>query len=199
MMAEEMLGEIADLPLRLEDMTEEQKEQAIYKLEKGKKITCTICYSNNCMIGKTSFMGCGRFCPNCLTPFHLHCAKMWSEQQSNKKGGGKPTHNATKLFRCPHCFYLLRIPTSDVERPSREGRMNENIQFKQINLASFPGDNHICNAEDCGVMFNKQSEGQVYQCSSCDSLFHIDCGQKVMQKERRCPYCEKIVSTGTQQ
>jgi Mg-chelatase subunit ChlD len=185
-MAQELLGEIADIPLQLEKMTEDQKDQAIYKIEKGKKIICTICYSNNCMIGKASFFGCGRFCPNCLTPFHLHCAKMWSEQQS------KSGKSSMKLFRCPHCFYLLKIPGIELQKEARNN--SKDPMISKISSMEIDLDNALCNSPDCGVIIDPNTESSVYKCSACNSYYHLDCARETWQKSKRCAYCEKLVN-----
>jgi uncharacterized protein YegL len=190
-MIQEMMAEIADIPLKLEQMTEDQKLHAIYNVEKGKKLICTICYTDRCMVDKTGFFGCGRFCSNCLTPFHLHCAIMWSDQQNAKKGGSK---SSTKMFRCPHCFYLLKIPISDVERSGND-TLDENSRIlKKIENKGGILDSQICNSEDCGILFNKMVDTTVYQCSSCQSYFHLECAAKEWMKEKKCPYCKKYVA-----
>jgi hypothetical protein len=189
-MVQEMLSEIADIPLKLEEMTEEQKEQAIYNLEKGKKLTCTICYSDRCMLDKIGFYGCGRFCPNCLTPFHLHCALMWSESQSKKSG----TISKIKQFRCTHCFYLLKIPISEVEIASGTGDVDENFMMRIVDHKATDLNNEICSTEDCGVLLSNTTEDIVYQCSACNSYFHAECLLRYFNKEKKCPYCKKIVS-----
>ena len=188
---QDMLGEIADIPLKLEQMTEEQKNQALYNLEPGKKLTCTICYSDRCMVDKTGFFGCGRFCPNCLTPFHLHCAIQWSESQNNKKSG---TKSSIKQFRCPHCFYLLKIPISDVEHSGNDKLSEENRILRKVDLKSHDINGQICNSEDCGIILKTENDQTVYQCSSCNSYFHLDCAKTAWQKEKKCPYCQKYVS-----
>ena len=191
-MAQEILAEIADIPLKLEDMTEEQKNQALYKKETDKKLVCTICYVNKCMQDKTSFLGCGRFCPNCLTPFHLHCAIMWSDQQSGNKSN-RPS-DAAKLFRCPHCFYLLKIPVSNLEKKGSETAYGAEVMLKKISTSSLGTEAHICNVDECGVLISEETDGAVYQCTSCHSVFHLDCGAGAVQKDSRCPYCKKPVT-----
>ncbi len=143
------------------------------------------------MVDKTGFFGCGRFCPNCLTPFHLHCAIQWSESQNNKKSG---TKSSIKQFRCPHCFYLLKIPISDVEHSGNDKLSEENRILRKVNLKSHDINGQICNSEDCGIILKTENDQTVYQCSSCNSYFHLDCAKTAWQKEKKCPYCQKYVS-----
>ena len=190
-MAQEIMADLADIPLKPEAMTEEQKAQAIYNLEKGKKLVCTICYSDKSMADQTSFFGTGRFCPNCLTPFHIDCAMMWAEQQSAKKGGGK---KSTKTFRCTHCFYLLKAPQPEVERKGKDIDSGQSGTLRKVSSAELGGANHgqICNTLDCGVIL-RASDRDIYQCTLCNSYFHKECAAKEFAKERRCPYCRASV------
>lgn len=188
---QEILSEIADSPLKVEEMTEEQKDAAIYNVEKGKKLVCTICYSERCMVDNTSFYGSGRFCPNCLTPFHLPCAIMWSEQQNAKKGGAPKT--STKLFRCTHCFYLLKVPMSDVEKTGNDNLDDNSRILRKLDAKSAKLDNQICNSEDCGSLLYPD-DGTIYQCTACNSFFHADCAKSQWSKAKKCPYCQKYVS-----
>ena len=101
----ELLSEIAGELLKLDELNPEQKFK-IFKGKQDEQLKCSICYSNTCPMCETSFYGCGRFCPNCLTPMHLHCSIEWSNQQNKDNGNNNGRY---KIFRCVHCFYLLRI------------------------------------------------------------------------------------------
>ncbi|HMF32199.1 MAG TPA: hypothetical protein VKK79_12325 [Candidatus Lokiarchaeia archaeon] len=47
-----------------------------------------------------------RECPNCKKVLHLSCAGQWAENQNL----GFPT-----VFRCPFCFFLLKVPRNFVD------------------------------------------------------------------------------------
>jgi rubrerythrin len=191
-MAQDIMADLADIPLKVEQMTEQQKEQAIYNLEKGKKLVCTICYSDKSMADQTSFFGTGRFCPNCLTPVHLDCAIMWAEQQNAKKGGGKSS--GSKTFRCTHCFYLMKIPSPEIEKKGKELELGQSGVIRKVAGSELANSDrkHICNTPECGVIL-QTTDKDLYQCSVCSSFFHRDCAAKEYQKDRRCPYCRTSV------
>jgi hypothetical protein len=60
---------------------------------------CQICFS----VEPTEHL---RECPNCKKVLHLTCAGKWAENQNL----GFPT-----VFRCPFCFFLLKVPRKFVD------------------------------------------------------------------------------------
>lgn len=73
-------------------------------------LKCSICFKKDCshvesydIIDAYEHL---RTCPNCKKVMHLCCAGRWSEQQNSKSNFiGFPN-----VFRCPYCFYLLKVP-----------------------------------------------------------------------------------------
>ncbi|MFW9877792.1 MAG: VWA domain-containing protein, partial [Candidatus Thorarchaeota archaeon] len=94
----------ADL-LRVQDLTKDQKEHAKQIRGKVDFKKCSICFSDENPYTKGSFYVTGRYCPNCTTPFHIHCLAGWADSQKDH------TIKRSGTARCPHCFYLLKIPT----------------------------------------------------------------------------------------
>jgi uncharacterized protein YegL len=191
-MAQDIMADLADIPLRAENLTQEQKNQAIFNLEPGKKLVCTICYSDKSMVDQTSFFGTGRFCPNCLTPFHIDCAIMWAEQQNQKKGSSN--RGVSKTFRCPHCFYLMKIPLLEIEKKGKEVGMGQSAMIRIASGSELAESDRkqICNSSECGVIL-KTTDRDLVQCNACMSYFHRDCAMKEYQKDHRCPYCKLSV------
>jgi hypothetical protein len=186
-LVQEMMAEIADIPAKFEDLTVEQQSQVLKK----DPVTCSICYMDNCMTCETSFYGCGRFCPTCLNPFHLHCAVSWAEQQMEKKG----IKLDVKLLRCVHCFYLLKIPVSQVERKANGDTMRDAI-LEKVSSSSLGAkfNDEICNQKKCGVVFDANVDKVVYRCTNCNALFHRDCAKEAWNTTKQCPYCKKTAS-----
>jgi hypothetical protein len=189
--AQALLKEIADVPLRFEDMSEEER-LLVYEMVKGKKLKCPICYQTDCMSCAGGFFGCGRFCPNCLIGFHLHCGQMWAESQQKKKGDDAPIRQGdTLLFRCVHCFYLMKIPVPNIQK-SVVNYSDEPVLYKYP-YQSQKGKlgSEIC--QSCGTLFDQATE-HVYQCSACETYMHSDCASAEWHKTRRCPYCNSSVA-----
>ncbi len=188
-------NEIAGTLLKIEDLSAEEREEHLYKPERMKKLQCSICYSDKCASCKVNFYGCGRFCPNCLKPIHLHCAIKWAENQMK----GKPKMSEDYIFRCPFCFYLLKIPISQFgpARPSIQGEeededANITIEKKMFAEVTPAVLDEICPV--CSTLFDVAQDKQVYKCSSCNAFFHVDCLKKATAEERRCPGCKRAAS-----
>ncbi len=186
-LVQEMMAEIADVPAKFEDLTHEQQTQVLQKAP----VTCSICYMDNCMVCDTSFFGCGRFCPNCLAPFHIHCAVNWAEQQMAQKG----IKLDIKLFRCVHCFYLIKVPVSQVEKKATGDTLKDAI-LEKLSASSLGNriNEEVCNHPNCGVMFDSTKDTLIYRCSNCNALFHADCAKDTWNNTKQCSYCKKTAS-----
>nr|MDO8085691.1 VWA domain-containing protein [Candidatus Sigynarchaeum springense] len=101
-----MLADLAGELVSEEEFTPAQKE-LFGKMTEAERHKCLICFKSDCMICKQPFAVCGRHCPNCMYPLHGDCAAQWA--MSDKKTGG------SNVFRCPHCFYLLKVPASQAQ------------------------------------------------------------------------------------
>ncbi|MHA1730624.1 MAG: VWA domain-containing protein [Promethearchaeota archaeon] len=182
--------EIADQLLKIEDLTDEQKKTELYIPMQEGKLKCSICYSSICPTCHVNFLGCGRFCPNCLKPIHLHCAINWAEQQAK----GKKKSSGTKIFRCPHCFYLLKIPTTTMQKPNAVVSEPE-YGAPKVTIRSRPFDEEAPQIYDevCGVcssLFDSDEDERVYKCE-CGAYFHEECLREVWHDEKICPVCGK--------
>ena len=103
-----VLKKIAAPLLTHQEMTDGGKIDLVERLRGTKEYNlCIICFSPQCLTCKSAFDVCGRYCPNCGVPMHIHCAAGWSAT-NNKESGGT-------IFRCPHCFYLLKVPKEVVQ------------------------------------------------------------------------------------
>ncbi|MHA1283917.1 MAG: VWA domain-containing protein [Promethearchaeota archaeon] len=174
--------DIASPLLKMEDLTEEQRNQINFK-----ELKCSICHSDKCYICETSFYGCGRFCPNCLKPLHLHCAIKWAEtQQKNNKDSSEDY----KVLRCPFCYYLLKIPII-VKKEIPTTKSTEKSIARKIKFSEEAGElmMSICGHPDCGIMFDESIDTYVYKCEACGSYFHEDCFLKEYSQTGKCPYC----------
>ncbi len=101
-----MLADLAGDLVSETELTPAQKE-LFGKMTEAERHKCLICFKSDCMICKQPFSVCGRHCPNCMYPLHGDCAAQWA--MSDKKTGG------SNVFRCPHCFYLLKVPASQAQ------------------------------------------------------------------------------------
>ncbi|MHA1149051.1 MAG: hypothetical protein ACTSR8_12505 [Promethearchaeota archaeon] len=175
--------DIASPLLKIDDLTDNQRSQINFE-----ELKCSICHADRCMICETGFYGCGRFCPSCLKPLHLHCAIKWSEiQQKNENSKA----DDFKVLRCPFCYYLLKIPIMIKRQTVQVSSDKENIiRKKRFSNASSDLMTSVCGHPDCGIMFDETIDTYVYRCDACNNYFHEDCFMNEFSQTGKCPYCQ---------
>lgn len=187
------LRKIAANLLRVQDLTkdDEQKIKQIRGDVDYKK--CSICFSDTDPQTKGSFFVTGRYCPNCKTPFHLHCLAGWARSQDS------PKLKKSGTVRCPHCFYLLKIPTevTQIQRLKILSRGNskktvgsestEEFEVSIVN-SSLLGEEAMYNScPVCNFIFEEDQE--IVKCGNpdCGILYHKSCFKEL--KNSRCKSC----------
>ena len=180
----------ADL-LRVQDLTKDQelRLKQIRGLADYKK--CSICFSDTNPYTKSSFYVSGRYCPNCQTPFHIHCLAAWADSQKDSKMRRAGT------VRCPHCFYLFKIPTevSQVRKLTSlvKPRIREKSGPKEPELSEVILTNYNELSEDdvfgscpvCNFIFEEGQE--LVRCGNCSTLYHRSCFERLTNS--RCKTC----------
>ena len=182
----------ADL-LRVQDLTKDQEQRAKQIRGEGDFKKCSICFSDKNPYTKGSFYVTGRYCPNCTTPFHIHCLAGWADSQKDhivKRSG---------TARCPHCFYLLRIPTEVTQiqklrilsRGNKEepAKRPEILPAKYIEDVALLGEDALFSAcPVCHLIFEKGQ--RAIQCGNldCNALYHEECFKKL--KDGHCRNCD---------
>ena len=182
----------ADL-LRVQDLTKDQKQRAKQIRGEVDFKKCSICFSDKNPYTKGTFYVTGRYCPNCTTPFHIHCLAGWADSQKDRivKRSG--------TARCPHCFYLLRIPTEVTQiqklrilsRGNKEepAKRPEILPAKNIEDVALLGEDALFSAcPVCHLIFEKGQ--RAVQCGNleCNTLYHEDCFKKL--KDGHCRSCD---------
>jgi len=180
----------ADL-LRVQDLTKDQEQRLlqIRGLVDYKK--CSICFSNLNPYTKSSFYVSGRYCPNCQAPYHIHCLSYWASSQKDRKMKQAGT------VRCPHCFYLLKIPTevSQVQKltslvkprikSKKDPKPPELSHVELINFSDLDSDDMFNSCPVCNFIFE---EGQnILRCDNCKTLYHEHCFKDLF--DSRCKNC----------
>jgi hypothetical protein len=75
------------------------------------ELKCQICFQKACTCEVIDDYQHVRRCPNCKKILHMCCSGKWAEQQNTKSNFiGFPS-----VFRCPYCFYLLKVPREFVD------------------------------------------------------------------------------------
>ncbi|MHA1271142.1 MAG: VWA domain-containing protein [Candidatus Helarchaeota archaeon] len=184
----EILAEIAGDLFRPTDLAETQEQ--LVRLFTGKeKEKCIICFQEQCPFTHAPFYSCGRYCPNCKSPMHITCAAEWAAQ--SKIG-------TSNVFRCPRCFFLLKVPKSihklkTISERSRSRAMREveveTTRFLYITRPNEEMESSICPI--CHFIFN---EPPAYLCSTCNTYYHKHCLQDWMNKGNNyCRVCGKKI------
>ncbi|MFX1312046.1 MAG: VWA domain-containing protein [Promethearchaeota archaeon] len=182
----------ADL-LRVQDLTKDQKQRAKQIRGEVDYKKCSICFSDKNPYTKGSFYLTGRYCPNCTTPFHIHCLAAWADSQKDNIAKRSGT------ARCPHCFYLVKIPmeVSQIQKlrvltgalKEKPAKMPEVIPAKFVENVAILGEDALFKAcPVCQLIFEKGQKA--IQCGNleCNTLYHEDCFKKL--KDGHCRNCD---------
>jgi len=180
----------ADL-LRVQDLTKDQEQRLLQIRGLADYKKCSICFSDTNPFTKSSFFVSGRYCPHCQTPYHIHCLAAWADSQKD----GKMRRAGT--VRCPHCFYLLKIPTEVTqarkltslvkprikEKPeSKVPEVSEAISTKYNELRE---DDVFDSCPVCNFIFEEGQE--LIRCANCNTLYHKSCYEDL--RDSRCKKC----------
>ncbi|TXT62292.1 MAG: von Willebrand factor type A domain protein [Promethearchaeota archaeon] len=172
------LRKIAANLLRVRDLTKsmEQKLKQIRGVANYKK--CSICFSDVDPHTKGSFYLTGRYCPNCQAPFHIHCLAGWADSQDDtllKRSG---------TVRCPHCFYLLKIPTEVTQAQklkilsgsrtvtSLDSKNIEEFTVDKIEAHRLGVQARYNACPVCNTIFEKDQD--IIKCPKCETLYHYE-------------------------
>ncbi len=155
-------------------------------LMRGTKIEkCQICYQEKCPTCSAHFYSCGRYCPNCNRPIHLHCATMWA-QKSPEAG--------ENIFRCPNCYFLLRVPKSVVKlmdqaaEPAATGAASgQEKTTKMVRVADEKIGNIDESCASCRNIFG--TDQAVFRCQACGAHYHEKCLEEMYKTMHACRAC----------
>lgn len=189
----QFLKKIAANLLRVQDLTENQELRLKQLRGEADYKKCTICFQENDPSTKGSFYLTGRYCPNCNSPYHISCLADWAASQKEDKLRDSGT------VRCPHCFYLLKIPFEvsqarmlrSLSGTSSQKQIipqeTEIVPAKLINISELGEDALYTSCPVCHYIFEENQ--QIVQCgnSECDALYHIDCFKKL--ENGHCKSC----------
>lgn len=204
-----LLSDLAGELVAEDDMTPAQKVM-IEQMSDNERHKCLICFKSDCQICKQPFSVCGRHCPNCGYPLHLDCAAQWA--LSDKKAG------SSNVFRCPHCFYLLKVPASriqkgeDIQLQAKSRQPVRAVQEKKaaiapqekrgVELASKVTPQELgpellatATCAVCGEGF--EEDEYLFECPNldCSALYHPKCFDKLKATEANaeCKRCSAIL------
>ncbi|MFX1339179.1 MAG: VWA domain-containing protein [Promethearchaeota archaeon] len=147
---------------------------------------CQICHSIKAPTG-SDFYTEGRFCPNCDRPMHLSCASMWAAKSEHKEN----------VFRCPFCYFLLKLPKSasklmrgKEEESEKKISIIDDDDYKKTKMIEIDEKNINQIDESCTYCHNIfLGEYKVFQCVKCGSYYHEPCLQKIYSEIKSCRFC----------
>jgi uncharacterized protein YegL len=180
----------ADL-LRVQDLTKDQEQRLLQIRGLADYKKCSICFSDENPYTKSSFYISGRYCPNCQTPYHVHCLSSWANSQKDRK------MKLAGSVRCPHCFYLLKIPTevsqaqklTSLAKPIiKANKEPEPPEISHVELVYFKDLDSDAMFSSCPVCHYIFEEGQkILKCANCGTLYHEHCFKDLVRS--RCKRC----------
>jgi uncharacterized protein YegL len=185
------LRKIAANLLRVQDLTKDQEQRIKQLRGEADFKKCSICFSDKNPYTKGSFYITGRYCPNCQTPFHIHCLSAWADSQQNSKLKKSGT------ARCPHCFYLLKIPSevSQIQKLRILSKGTKEVNFqkpqtfsaKVMNINELREEDLYLSCPICQYIFEKGQK--VVKCGNpeCGQLYHEDCFGRLIDSQ--CKKC----------
>ena len=183
-----LVSEIA-LPLRRPSLME---IRLMMSRPMGGEDKCAICHSIKAPLTDADFYTEGRYCPNCDRPIHLSCSAMWAKKSEFKEN----------IFRCPFCFFLLRLPKSaqkiieSIDLETSDVKILEDIDLKKTNMIEI----HETNIEQidasCSYCYNIfLGDYKVFKCGNCGSYYHEPCLKKMYNEMKACRFCGAEISS----
>jgi len=159
--------------------------------DKGQE-KCQICHSIKAPMTGADFFSEGRYCPSCDRPMHLSCAALWA----------KKTEYNDNVFRCPFCYFLLKLPKSvlklmDITSTSSNQKIKilDVVDVNQTKMEEIPEDNIAQINASCsychGIFLG---ETKVYRCEKCGSYYHEPCLEKMYGEIKACRFCGTKIS-----
>ncbi|MBY8982434.1 MAG: VWA domain-containing protein [Candidatus Lokiarchaeota archaeon] len=147
---------------------------------------CQICHSIKAPLTTADFFSEGRYCPSCDRSMHLSCAALWARKSEYKNN----------VFRCPFCYFLLRVPKSivkiigDHEEKSQKIKIIDESKSKTTKML-FVIEEKVTQIDAscsyCHSIF--LGDYEVFQCEKCGSYYHKPCLEKMFKEIKACRYC----------
>ena len=117
---------------------------------------------------------------------HLSCAALWAKKTEYKKN----------VFRCPFCYFLLKIPSSvsklieEYEKKEKKIHIIEDMDTNTAKMELVPSDKVDEINASCSYCHNIfLGQYPVYQCSHCGAYYHKPCLEKMFKEIHACRYC----------
>ena len=187
-----MLEKIA-VPLKSDAEMKHESQEIVARIRnKNTYNKCGICFHIRDPVKKLDFSLSGRYCPSCGTGFHLHCINEWAE-----------SHGDHHVVRCPHCFYLLKIPVEiqqtallheefKKERTNGDPRVQiEGYKVKNSSANSLGDVAVFSSCPVCNNIFNNNEQVKICGNPNCNTIYHEKCFKSVANKA--CKVCGKTL------
>ena len=182
-----LMGEIA-LPLRRPSLMEIR----LLMSKSGGADKCAICHSVKAPLTDADFYTEGRYCPNCDRPIHLSCSAMWAKKSEFEEN----------IFRCPSCFFLIKLDPSaiklieNIDLSTSDIKILEEIDIKKTNMIEIHETNIAQIDASCSYCYNIfLGDYKVFKCGNCGSYYHEPCLRKMYNEMKACRYCGAEISS----
>ncbi len=151
---------------------------------------CAICYSIKAPLTGADFFSEGRTCPSCERTMHISCAAQWAKKSEFKEN----------VFRCPFCFFLLKVPQSALSLFEVNKMSSKRVKIiedeKTTEMIQVPVQEISAIEASCSYCRNIFSNtDKVFTCQKCNSYYHEHCLDKMITQIQACRYCgSQIIS-----
>jgi hypothetical protein len=186
-----MLEKIA-VPLKSDAEMKQDSSEIVARIRKQNTYNkCGICFHIRDPVKKLDFSLSGRYCPSCGTGYHLHCINEWAE-----------SHGENHVVRCPHCFYLLKIPVEikqtailHEEFIKDHGGETHQVQIEGYTVKSMNTKNLgelavYSSCPVCNTIFEEEEKVIVCGNPGCNTIYHEKCFNSA-GKNLPCKICGK--------
>ncbi len=158
--------------------------QMLLKNEDLSKQKCAICHSIKAPLTGADYYTEGRKCPSCERTMHVSCAAQWAKKSESKED----------VFRCPFCFFLLKVPKSAMTILDSSSQRGNRIKVVPTVLKTImvPIAQDQISQIDASCTYCRNiflDDMKALQCKNCGVYYHEPCFLKMKEEIKACRYC----------
>jgi hypothetical protein len=117
---------------------------------------------------------------------HFSCAAMWARNSEYKEN----------VFRCPFCYFLLKVPKiatkliEEKDNGKEKIKLIDDVSSNRTKMIKIHEENIPQIDASCIYCHNIfTGEFAVYKCQKCGSYYHEPCLKKTYDQIQSCRFC----------